>query len=99
MRFQLESSTLSQLIKAGIAGTFALAIFTACSDKISGPAREPLLPAGAYTVEYLIPDSEKNPSQQAFDSWLRGYSSLSMSMQSSTAFPSSGSLSAAIPSG
>src|SRR5688572_684262 len=63
MRFQLESSTLSKLIKAGFAGTFALAIITACSDTISAPteAVRPL-PAGVFVVETQVPDSEKNPT-------------------------------------
>ena len=57
MRFQLESSTLSQVIKAGFAGTFALAILTACSDKLSGPTE--LQPFDVE--EELVPDSLKNP--------------------------------------
>ena len=94
MRFQLESSTLSQLIKAGFAGTFALAIFAACSDTISAPTNGVRAPeAGIYVVETQVPDSEKNPAG-AFESSMLRAPSAAIAVAPSSGFSS---LAAAAP--
>lgn len=89
MRFQLESSTLSQLIKAGFAGTFALAIFAACSDTISAPTNGVRPPeAGIYVVETQVPDSEKNPVGAVSGSMLKAPGSAAIVAAPSSAFSS-----------
>ena len=89
MRFQLESSTLSQVIKAGFAGTFALAIFAACSDTISAPTNAVRPPeAGIYVVETQVPDSEKNPVGAVSGVMLKAPGSASIAVAPSSVFSS-----------
>ena len=79
MRFQLDSSSLIKVVKAGVTSVIALAMFAACSDTVSPPSDSVRPPAaGIYVVETQVPESEKNPPGALSGSQLRTAGSSAM---------------------